>query len=195
MKASNKKRVLVVFASSFGQTRKIAEAIALRLRRRGCAVELGDAGQGVSALPPPDDYDAVVLGSRVEYGKHAPAIAAYVRAYRASLFDVVSAFFSVSMSASKRELGTDPGGYVKKQLEDLAWEPRVTAAFGGALPYTRYGRILRFVMKQISKRAGHTTDTSRDHEFTDWAAVDRFADAIADEVIVRAEPPRVTIQA
>jgi menaquinone-dependent protoporphyrinogen oxidase len=195
MKASNKKRVLVVFASSFGQTRKIAEGLALALRGRGCIVELGDAGQGVSGLPPPADYDAVVLGSRVQYGKHAPAIAAYVHAHRAALFDVVSAFFSVSMSASRRELGSDPNGYVKKQLEELAWEPRLTAAFGGALPYTKYGFILRFVMKQISKRAGHTTDTSRDHEFTDWDAVSRFANAIADELIVRAEPPRATMPA
>jgi menaquinone-dependent protoporphyrinogen oxidase len=30
-------------------------------------------------------------------------------------------------------------------------------------------------MKRISKKRGLPTDTSRDYEFTDWAAVDRFA--------------------
>jgi menaquinone-dependent protoporphyrinogen oxidase len=195
MKASMKKRVLVVFASSHGQTRKIADAIAAGLRRRGCIAELGDAAHGVASLPPPDDYDAVVLGSRVQFGKHAPVIAAYVRAHRAPLIGVVSAFFSVSNSAAHRSKGSDPNGYVRKQLEDLAWEPRVTAAFGGALPYTKYGLILRFVMKRLSKREGHPTDTSRDHEFTDWAAVARFADAIADELIVRAAPRRDIIYA
>jgi len=31
----------------------------------------------------------------------------------------------------------------------------------------------------ISKRKGGPTDTSRDHEFTDWTAVDRFAHQFA----------------
>jgi menaquinone-dependent protoporphyrinogen IX oxidase len=31
-------------------------------------------------------------------------------------------------------------------------------------------------MKRISKQAGGATDTSRDHEYTDWAALDRFLD-------------------
>jgi menaquinone-dependent protoporphyrinogen oxidase len=34
----------------------------------------------------------------------------------------------------------------------------------------------------ISKMAGGSTDTSRDHEYTDWKALTRFADEIAAEV-------------
>ena len=56
------------------------------------------------------------------------------------------------------------------------WHPGRAVSFAGALPYTRYNPLLRFVMKRIS----HTTDTSRDHDFTDWKAVRAFADAIAD---------------
>ena len=29
-------------------------------------------------------------------------------------------------------------------------------------------------MKRIARKAGAPTDTSRDFEFTDWAALDRF---------------------
>ena len=29
-------------------------------------------------------------------------------------------------------------------------------------------------MKRITKHAGGSTDTSRDHEYTDWVALDRF---------------------
>jgi menaquinone-dependent protoporphyrinogen oxidase len=36
-------------------------------------------------------------------------------------------------------------------------------------------------MRIIARRGGATTDTSRDHEYTDWQALDRFADELAGE--------------
>jgi menaquinone-dependent protoporphyrinogen oxidase len=44
----------------------------------------------------------------------------------------------------------------------------------GALAYSRYNFIIRFVMKQIARKAGAPTDTSRDYELTDWPTLDRF---------------------
>jgi menaquinone-dependent protoporphyrinogen oxidase len=46
----------------------------------------------------------------------------------------------------------------------------------GALLYTQYGLLKRFIMKLIVKRQGGSTDTSVDHEYTDWAALQRFVD-------------------
>jgi len=34
--------------------------------------------------------------------------------------------------------------------------------------------IIRIIMKLISKREGGNTDTTHDHEYTDWDAVMRF---------------------
>lgn len=172
-------RILILYASSYGQTRRIAGALADRFRQRGHEVELADVALGVDQLPPPADYDAVVLGSRIQFGRHARGVADYVRAHRAALADVSTAFFSVSMAATDARAGTDPNAYLRAFFELIAWHPLHAVAFAGGLPYRHYGRILRFVMKQISRAAGHTTDTSRNHEFTDWAAVARFADEIA----------------
>jgi menaquinone-dependent protoporphyrinogen IX oxidase len=33
-------------------------------------------------------------------------------------------------------------------------------------------------MKRIALAAGHSTDTSRDHAYTDWSRVDAFADRV-----------------
>jgi menaquinone-dependent protoporphyrinogen oxidase len=44
----------------------------------------------------------------------------------------------------------------------------------GTLAYSRYNFIIRFVMKRIARKNGAPTDTSRDYELTDWAALDRF---------------------
>ena len=38
--------------------------------------------------------------------------------------------------------------------------------------------ITRFMMKRLSRAHGHPTDTSHDHELTDWTAVAAFADKI-----------------
>jgi menaquinone-dependent protoporphyrinogen oxidase len=45
--------------------------------------------------------------------------------------------------------------------------------------YSKYNWFIRFVMKRIARRAGASTDTSRDHEFTDWVALDRFVNEFA----------------
>jgi menaquinone-dependent protoporphyrinogen oxidase len=178
-------RILILYASSFGQTRRIACALGDRFRLRGHEVELADVAVGIDHLPPPADYDAVVLGSRIQFGRHARGVADYVRAHRAALFDVSSAFFSVSMAASDVRAGTDPNAYMRAFFDLISWHPLHAAAFGGGLPYRHYGRVVRFVMKQISRVAGRTTDTSRNHEFTDWAAVARFADEIALDLAPR----------
>lgn len=166
-------RILVLFASSYGQTREIAWTLERHLRRRGHAVDLVDVRQ---AAPDPDEYDLVVIGSPVELGRHARPIRRYVRLHGEALAQVPSAFFSVSMSAA--DGGRDPS--IDGLAAGTGWRPGRVVSFAGALPYTRYNPLLRFIMKRISAKAGHTTDTTRDHEFTDWAAVRDFADVLAD---------------
>lgn len=176
-------RILVLFASSYGQTREIAWAIERHLRRRGHTVDLVDARQ---AAPAPGEYDLAVIGSRVEFGRHATAVRRYARRHRKELAEMPSAFFSVSTSTGATR---DP--YVDAFVAATGWHPGTAVSFMGALPYTRYNPILRFVMKRIGRSAGHTTDTSRDHDFTDWRAVRTFADALADAADRTAPPSRI----
>jgi menaquinone-dependent protoporphyrinogen oxidase len=172
-------RILVAFASHYGQTRTIAQRITDRLRDRGHEVDLANLSDGIIGVPPPQDYDAVVLGSRVEFGKHAAGVLAYIREHLPELRRIPTAFFSVSMSAVGKQPGADPNDYLAKTFNDLAWSPTESIAFGGALPYRRYNWLLRFIMKQISKKGGHTTDTSKNHYFTDFASVVDFTDRFA----------------
>lgn len=175
-------RILIGYASTYGQTRRIADALAGELRRAGHEVELADA---MIARPPPvEDYDAVVLGSRVQFGVHARPILDYIADHRAALDAVPSYVFSVNMAAASNP-APDPEGYLGKLFTVTHWRPRAAVAFAGALPYRSYGWLLRFVMKRISRRAGHATDTSRDHEYTDWLAVKRFAADIARDLAPR----------
>jgi menaquinone-dependent protoporphyrinogen oxidase len=177
-------RILIVHASSHGQTRKIAEAIAAQLRIRGHEVDLADA-LASGTLPPPDDYDAVVLGSRVHMGSHAPEVIGYAVEHRRELSTMPTALFSVSMAAATRDAGPDPQGYLANFARLTSWTSPRTIAIAGGLPYRDYGLVMRWIMKMISRRSGHTTDTSRNHEFTDWTVVTHFADRIADDLSAR----------
>ena len=58
----------------------------------------------------------------------------------------------------------------------------MTASFAGTIAFTKYSFALRGIMKRISRREGHSTDTSRDHEYTDWTQVTRFAEQFAEAV-------------
>lgn len=169
---SDMAHILILFASSYGHTRKIAWAIDRELRHRGHTVDLLDVRMDD---PSPTEYDAVVIGSRVRFGRHAPAIRRYVERHRAELDEVASAFFSVSMAAA----GPGPAPYLEEFIAETGWRPQLSSSFAGALLYRQYNPLLRFVMKRLSRKEGHTTDTSRDHEFTDWKAVRAFAGAFA----------------
>lgn len=169
--------VLIVYASNHGQTLAIADAIASRLVAAGHEVQLANALAGPP--PAPTRYDAVIIGSRIRMERHAKEIEHYARVQRAALSAMPTAFFSVSMSASDRDAGPDPHGYLEAFFRLTGWRPQRAIAFGGALRYRDYNVVLRFVMKQISRKAHHPTDTSRNHDCTNWAAVDRFADDLA----------------
>lgn len=121
-------RILVAYACHFGRARAIAEELALRLRGRGHEVELANAREG--RLPPPQDYDAVILGSRVEHGHHAHEIEEYVRIWRDELERMPTAFFSVSLAAALPFSEPDPGGHLARLVHDLGWMPDHTASFG-----------------------------------------------------------------
>jgi menaquinone-dependent protoporphyrinogen IX oxidase len=111
--AEQRGRILVVFAAT--PICALADAIAARLRRHGYQVELGDASTG--GMPPPEDYDAVVLGS---LGPHSRSIARYIEHNRIGLAEVPTAMFT---RGTWRDCDTF--------LRSTGWRPNFTAAFAG----------------------------------------------------------------
>lgn len=172
-------RVLLCYASSEGQTRKIAARLKDRLCDGGHEVILRDL-RATPQAQPIEPCGAVVLGASVHYETHPGLVKRFVRAHRDQLTRIPSTFFSVSLSAG----GLGPKGvrtaerYVARFLRACRWHPTRVALFGGALLYTRYSWWKRLLLKVIVGLGGGETDTSRDHEYTDWGAVDRLADNV-----------------
>jgi len=176
--------VLVAFATHDGQTRKVAVRIATVLRVRHHAVELLDLGR-----PPPETLDlsqfqAVLLGSPIRAQGYLRPVVRFVQSHRTELERLPTLFFSVGLAVLSR---TGDGRaqtmrIVERLVAETGWHPQRVELVAGALPYTRYNFLVRFVMRRISRKEGGDTDTSRDYEYTDWAAVDRFAAEFVDEV-------------
>ena len=168
-------RILVLYSSHDGQTRRIAARVAEVLDRAGhdaelCSAEAPDAGRAIGAS------DGVIVGAAVRYGHFAPRLQALVKGRKQLLAALPSAFFAVCLSAGGP--GAKPGlarGYVDDLVRRTGWQPEDTAIFAGALRYREYNPFIRLMMRLIVGHAGGDTDTSRDYEYTDWQAVERFA--------------------
>jgi menaquinone-dependent protoporphyrinogen oxidase len=172
-------RTLILYATTEGHTARIVERIAQRLRDKGHTVETHRA----DAIPAGVDltaYDGVMLGASIHYGHHPGYLRALVRRQHAALTSRPSAFFSVSLSASGSGARTKTAQrYLETFLRQVDWHPSQTTAFAGALQYSKYGIFKKLVMRLIAHMVGNDTDTTRDYEYTDWGAVERFAAVFA----------------
>lgn len=168
-------RILILFATVDGQAAHVAARIGANLAQSGheIATRPVDAPGLAQAIA---ECDAVIVGGAIRFGRHVRNIESHVRDHIAAISARPNAFFSVSLS------GGGPGarpetasGYVVTFCARTGWHPQATAIFGGALRYTKYNVFIRFMMRLIVGIAGGDTDTSRDYEYTDWRAVERFA--------------------
>ena len=164
------RRILVLYASAEGQTARIAARLAEDLRGRGHTVVLGETQDGVDLAA----YDAVVVGASVHYGRHPARLSSFVRSHASALEMRYGAFFSVSLSGNEQ--------YAAAFLRKAGWRPALVATFVGALRYSRYGWFKRRLVQGFARMGGHSTDTSRDHDYTNWQAVSGFAETFAAQL-------------
>lgn len=168
-------RILIVYGTVEGQTRKIARFIEDHLQAQGHAVTCCSA---IDEPPAPDDFDLVILGAPIHAGHYPNALRHYAAKHAGALNARTSAFFTVCLHVVS---GT---AEAKQEVMDIAetfvascdWQPKRIEVIAGALKYLEYDFFKRFMMKQIVKREGGSTDTSQDHEYTDWEQVKRFSD-------------------
>ena len=168
--------MLVLYASSEGQTRKIAEYIAQRLRDSKHETTLV-SGQDINSGLTLESFDGVVIGASVHMGSHPDFLKKFVKQHIELLKNKPTAFFSVCMMVRNPlpEKQQEARQYVQDFIGETGWEPNIHQTFAGAIKYSKYGFFMKMVMKRIARKEGADTDTSRDYEYTDWEAVTEFA--------------------
>ena len=171
-------RILVLYSTSEGQTAKIARAIAMRLQADDIDADVVEAG---AVDPRPSEYAGVIVAASIHVGGYKKAIARWLRAHASELRDHPTAFVSVCLAVrSKRERDRDEARAIPRRfVDELGWRPTIIKVVAGALPYTKYNVLTRWIMKRIVSSQGGDTDTSRDYEYTDWKDLRDFTDRFA----------------
>jgi menaquinone-dependent protoporphyrinogen oxidase len=165
-KKNMKKRVLVTYASKYGSTGGVADAIGKELCSKDLAADVAlikNAGNVSS-------YQGVIIGSAIYRGMWMPEAVDFVKKNRDILSQVPVAYFLVCMTLARP---TDE----KKRAEVLSYmdpilkavpevKPISIGTFAGALHYDN----LSWLNKKILKSKG-----SQEGDFRDWNAIRTWA--------------------
>ena len=177
-------RILIIYGSEEGQTAKITDYMTGFFRSRKHEVDTVFGKTAPHDLPL-GDYDGVILGGSIHMGRHAKYMVELAKRHRKELDQALTAFFTVCLTAAsdKPEDQAQVEQYVDNWIADTEWRPDQVGVFAGAVLYSQYGLVKRFIMKRISKQKGGDTDTSHDYEYTDWESVDDFAETFLIAVV------------
>lgn len=171
-------KILLTYSTTDGHTIRICERIK-------AVVE--DQGQELAIVPLAEvspelllDFDRIIIGASIRYGKHQVAVSEFISEHRALLNQKGCGFFSVNLVARKENKNTaDTNPYVVKFLKRTDWQPTYVDVFAGKINYPIYSwsdrRIIQFIMWITSG----PTDPSTVKEFTDWDRVEAFAKTIS----------------
>ena len=169
----------IFYSTHDGQSRRIAERIAARLTASGAAAQAADAA---SDLPLPEAMaclPAFVLVASIRYGVHMRDARHAMDVYGALKDKPPLVLASVNLTARKAHKATpETNPYLRKWIRRRKLAPALAAAFAGRLDYPRYGVFDRLAMQAIMTISGGVTDPTAQIEYTDWNAVDAFADGI-----------------
>lgn len=163
-------KLLIIYSTTEGQTKKIGEFLRDEATKNNHDVEIMDVRNSTVS---PVDFDTIVIAASVHAGKYQPRVEQYIMEHNDELNDVKGAFISVSLTAA----GDDAVAWknLKKITSDFlietGWEPDVVEYVAGALRYSKYNFIKKWIMRMIAKKSGGGTDTTRDYEYTDWNQV------------------------
>jgi menaquinone-dependent protoporphyrinogen oxidase len=173
-KIMNTKSILLAYATRFGSTQEVAEAIAAVLREAGLNVDL----QPMREVKSLDRYDAVVLGVAIYNAKWHPDAHRFLSQHQVALGQRPVAIFALgplstsdaAMQSSRRQLD--------KELEKYPWlKPVTVGVFVGKYDPRKPG--LGFFERLMP---------ASDHR--DWNAIRAWANALVtqfqrDGVLVR----------
>jgi menaquinone-dependent protoporphyrinogen oxidase len=174
-------KILIGYGTTEGHTARIADYLADVIRGQGHKTQAVDLKRSPGTRL--DEFDAVLVGGSIHMGKHEEPVRDFVQNNRAALERLPSAFFSVSLAAHG-DL-ENARAYVENFEQETGWHPTQVGLFSGALLYRQYGFIKRLMMKKIvsDKPGSLSTDTSRDHEYTDWDEVKHFAEDFLKRIV------------
>lgn len=169
-------KLFIGYATSEGQTRKIARHVADRIVAAGHSVELaglGDAGDAELSR-----FDAAILCGSVHVGHYQRVVSDFAADHLPALDAMPTLFLSVSLAAAGHDAEDWRGleTILADFQEATGWTPGEVAQVAGAYMPSQYDVFRKFVMRRIVAARDPEADLDWDREYTDWPALDALVD-------------------
>jgi menaquinone-dependent protoporphyrinogen oxidase len=168
--------LLIAYATTDGQTRKIARFAADRLAGQGHAVELlnFEDADGLDL----SRFDAAILAGSLHAGGYQKSLSRFASEAKADLALMPTLFLAVSLSAAGQD--ADDWAGLRKCLaafeQDTGWTPGRVEHVAGAFKFSEYDFFRAWAMRRIADQKGEKVEPGRDKEYTDWAALGQTLD-------------------
>jgi menaquinone-dependent protoporphyrinogen oxidase len=167
------KKVLVTYASRYGSTGGVADAIGKELCNRGAAVDVCML-KNVGDL---NEYRGVVIGSAISRGKWLPEAVDFVERNHGVLRQVPVAYFLVciTMREPTEENRRKALAYLDPVLKAVPHvQPVKVGTFAGALNYSNLSSPIKVIMKFKGAPEG---------DFRDWTAIRTWAEGLCSPLL------------
>ena len=167
------KKILLTYSTVDGHTKTICKKILSYCKTSHVDILPIDSSINIK------DYDTVVIGASIRYGKYREEIFEFIKENEELLNSKDNAFFSVNVVARKENKNkpeTNP--YLLKFLNKISWQPKILDVFAGKIDYPKYKFLDKYAIKFIMWITKGPTDTSKVYEFTDWNRVKSFAEKL-----------------
>ena len=166
-------KYLFLYSTTDGHTKRICEYIGNILKQQNHEIKIEPISLELKKL---SEYDAIILGASIRYGKHQKSVFNFINKHKDLLETKKSAFFSVNVVARKSEKNSpNTNPYMKKFLKTTSWQPNKLGVFAGKVDYPSYKFFDKYIIRMIMWITKGPTDISQSYEFTDWKVVENFA--------------------
>ncbi len=150
------KKILLTYSTVDGHTKTICEKILSYSETSQVDILPIDSSINIK------DYDTVVIGASIRYGKYREEIFEFIKENEELLNSKDNAFFSVNVVARKENKNkpeTNP--YLIKFLNKISWQPKILDVFAGKIDYPKYKFLDKYAIKFIMWITKGPTDTSK----------------------------------
>jgi menaquinone-dependent protoporphyrinogen oxidase len=166
-------RILIAYATTDGQTRKIAQRVADICMNQNHSVEVIPAGEADETDL--SRFDAAILAGSLHAGSYQKPLSEFAAGHARFLNTMPSLFLPVSLSAA----GTDDADWkglekaTAEFIEATGWKPGAVEHVAGAFRFSQYDVVRAFLMRRIATKKDPKIDVTKDQEYTDWVKLGR----------------------
>lgn len=171
--------ILIAFESIEGQTRKISEFVAERLRAEGHSISVFDTQEKLAPLSF-DGFEKVVLAAPVHERRHPKSFEVFVSAGKAELEPLQTMLISVSLNAAFPECMGEAQEYVTEMKMRTGFTPDMEVLAAGAVRASSYGYFESQVVRNVLLADRKIEILNGEHEFTDWDMLESRVDAFLE---------------